>query len=64
VLVFAERLALGKHLFCRALFFAERLALGKASFAEYIVLPSAALSKIFICRAPRYFALGKVPGTR
>jgi len=64
VLVFAERLALGKHLSCGALFFAERLALGKASFAERIILPSAALGKILICRALRYFALGKVPGTR
>jgi len=33
-------------------------------FAKCKILPSATLGKILLCRVPRYFALGKVSGTR
>ena len=61
---FAECQALGKVQICRVPDFAECLALGKVCFAECKILPSATLGKILLCRVPRYFALGKVSGTR
>ena len=59
-----------KNKFCRAPGFPECQALGKVQicrvpdFAECKILPSATLGKILLCRVPRYFALGKISGTR
>ena len=51
-LFFAECLTLGKEDVCRVSLFAECLTLGKDGLCRVLALPSAALSKLPLCRVP------------